>query len=165
MNQLLTTIASIPDCVVLPEADLPKVASDYELPQDLVEFYSLCGGVELFGSSAYSMEIVASGRLVRANPVIFSGMDEQQIQQTSNDISWSWHIIGEGENRQYVTIDLAPERLGRCYDSFWDTHAMPGSSPIIALTFTELLSRLLDSQGNHWYWLQPDFSFIGDAYG
>lgn len=164
VSQLLATIQKTPDCSIRPALGLPEVAAGHVLPDDLIEFYKLCGGVSLFSSSAYSMEIVPPDRLVLANPVIFIGVSVDQLRQSRNDISWSWYIIGEGENRQYLTIDLAPDRLGRCYDSFWDTHAMPGYSPIIARSFTELLAGLLANQGRHWYWLQPGFTPVGDAY-
>lgn len=163
--KLLATIQATRDCNVRPARGLPRAAAGHVLPDDLLEFYSLCGGVSLFGSSAYSMEIVSPSQLVLANEVIFVGVDETHLNASRNDISWSWYVIGEGKNRQYLTIDLAPERLGRCYDSFWDTHAMPGSSPIIAQSLTELLARLLSNQGKHWYWLQPSFQSPGDAYG
>jgi hypothetical protein len=38
----------------------------------------------------------------------------------------------------------------------------PGENPVIALSFTELLERLLDS-GEHPYWLRPEFVRYGDA--
>lgn len=164
MPQLLNIIQRTPDCFVMPAQGLPTIDPSHVLPDDLMEFYRRCGGVSLFPSSAYSIEIVPPNHLVLANPVIFIGIDKDELKTSINDISWSWHIVGEGANRQFLTIDLAVERLGRCYDSFWDCHAMPGYSPIIAPSFTELLVRLHANQGRHWYWLQPDFQSIGDAY-
>jgi hypothetical protein len=164
LSQLLDAIQKIPDCDIRPPQGLPSVAANHVVPNDLLEFYSLCGGVSLFSSSAYSMEIVPPSRCISANPVIFIGISEAQLRASRDDISWSWYIIGEGKNRQYITTDFALERLGRCYDSFWDSHAMPGYSPIIARSFTELLSGLVSNQGQHWYWLQPNFQSLGDAY-
>jgi hypothetical protein len=37
-------------------------------------------------------------------------------------------------------------------------------APIVARSFTDLLSRLLRAEGNHWYWLEPGFEPLGDAY-
>jgi hypothetical protein len=107
---------------------------------------------------------VSPNHFVLANPVIFIGVEENELRASKKDISWSRYIVGENDNRQILTIDLAVERLGRCYDSFWDSHAMPGYTPIIAQSFTELLIRLHTNQGRHWYWIQPDFHSIGDAY-
>lgn len=164
MLQLLNLIGRTPDCVVNPAQGLPTIDSNHVLPDDLIEFYKLCGGVSFFSSSAYYMEILPPDRFVLANPVIFIGVGESELRASISDISWSWYIVGEGANRQFMTIDLSSERLGRCYDSFWDSHAMPGYSPIIAKSFTELLNKLFANRGRHWYWLQPEFRSIGDAY-
>jgi antitoxin YokJ len=63
-----------------------------------------------------------------------------------------------------LSIDTDPTRNGRCYDSFHDVHGIVGSDPVIARSFAELFERLLDSGGGHWYWLEPDFVSLGDAY-
>ena len=164
LSYLLDKIRVKPHCSVRQAQGLPLVAHGHVLPNDVIEFYNLCGGISLFDNSAYSMEIVAPDQFVLANPVIFIGVTEDQLRASMNDISWSWYIVGKGKNRQFLTIDLANNRLGRCYDSFWDSHAMPGYSPIIAQSFTELLLRLYANNGDHWFWLQPDFHSVGDAY-
>jgi hypothetical protein len=79
------------------------------------------------------------------------------------DISYDWFIIGKS-SEQYITIDLNPDRLGRCYDSFWDRHGVPADCQIIAKSFTDLLQKLFDGNGDYWYWLKDDFTYIGDAY-
>ena len=166
ISQLLRLIQNTPDCFVRPSQGLPQIKSDHNMPNDLVEFYQLCGGVVFYQSSAYSIEIVPPSGVVLANAKFFIGLNEKDLAAIKDDISWSWYIIGDGgENLRYITIDLASERLGRCYDSFWDSYAMPGSSPIIALSFTDLLSNLHSNKGQHWYWCQPGFLQIGDAYG
>jgi len=62
-----------------------------------------------------------------------------------------------------VTIDCSPTRLGRCQDGFWDRHAVAGSCPLVALSFAELLERLVEGRGERWYWLRDDPGY-GDAY-
>lgn len=164
LSNLLDSIRQTPDCEITQPDGLPEIHSNHVLSEDVIEFYTLCGSISLFRSSAYSIEIYPPQRLILANPVIFIGVNENELRASKNDISWSWYIVAQGENNQFITIDFAPERLGRCYDSFWDTHAMPGSSQIIARSFTELLVKLFAGAGNHWYWLQQDFYSIGDAY-
>lgn len=164
IKEVLAQIENVPDCFVYPSEGLPNIYSEHILPDDLQMFYQLCGGVALFRSSAYSMNIVSPDRFLLANPVLFTGVSEEDLHAIKGDISWSWYIVGSAENGQYITIDLFPERLGRCYDSFWDCHAMPGYSQIIAKSFTEMLLRLLENQGKLWYWLQPEFESYGDAY-
>lgn len=61
-------------------------------------------------------------------------------EKTEYDISSNWYIIGRDMNKEYITIDLNPLRLGRCYDSYWENHGVPGNCAIIATTFTELIT-------------------------
>jgi len=35
---------------------------------------------------------------------------------------------------------------------------------IIATSFTDLIERLISSDGKLWYWLRDDFISLGDAY-
>ena len=46
----------------------------------------------------------------------------------------------------YITIDLYKEKNGRCYDSFWDRHGVVGECSVIAISFTELIERLLEAR-------------------
>lgn len=101
--------------------------------------------------------MVPAHEIVPANPVIVS-------EQTEGDISASWYILADDLNGDYFTIDLSRERLGRCYDSFGDSHAQVGDCKIVAASFTEFLMRMLDNAGRHWHFLQPDFASLGDAY-
>ena len=118
----------------------------------------MCGGVTLFQSETCVAEIVPPNDFVEANPVLVGC-------QAEDDISAAWFILCRGLNdEQYVTIDLAPGRLGRCYDSFWDCHAVAGSSTIVARSFSEFLERLISSGGTRWYWLEDSFVSLGDAY-
>jgi hypothetical protein len=93
---------------------------------------------------------------VRANPIIVE-------DDCPDDISYDWFILGQA-GEQYITIDIAPERHGRCYDSFWDRHGLVGECSIVALSFADLLQRLWKGKGDYWYWLADDFKCIGDAY-
>ena len=47
-----------------------------------------------------------------------------------DDITDTWHVVVDGgDGEQFISVDLHPDRLGRCYDSFEDVHGMPGSCP------------------------------------
>lgn len=157
IKELVTRITNLDDCIVAPPNGLPLLEEGYELPLDLKRFYELCGGVSLFVSSENAIHIVPPEEFVLANPVIVG-------ERCEYDISSHWYIVARDENRDYLTIDLSKERLGRCYDSFWEKHGQPGDCPIIANCFTELLSRLIDNKGDRWYWLQDNFVSLGDAY-
>lgn len=155
---LLAMIREDTRCSIFPVAGEPQVHPAHRLPDDLREFYHLCGGLMLFIGSVFPTSIVAPVDLVQANPVIVG-------EEGAYDISWSWYILAsDGTDIQRMTIDLSSERLGRCYDSFWDRHAIAGSTTIIALSFTEFLSRAYACQGMDLYWLRDDFVPLGDAY-
>jgi hypothetical protein len=156
IGEILTSIQTIPDCEVLPWQGLPNIQFPYVLPDDVKTFYQLCGGVVLYRDAPFTATIVQPERVVPANPVIVG-------EACQDDISASWHVIGDTDG-EYLTIDLHEERLGRCYDSFFDRHGVPGSCPIIATSFSELLQCLIENHGQHWYWLRSGFKSLGDAY-
>jgi hypothetical protein len=158
IDELITQMRATSGCQVFPPQGLPIPQPEYRLPDDLRRFYTLCGGLSLFEKADYALVIVPPARFVLANPVIVGEL------AGDNDISSSWYIVAEGGNGDYLTIDLSRERLGRCYDSFFDRHAVAGSCPIIARSFTELVTRLYENRGGYWYWLRPDFISLGDAY-
>jgi len=155
--EILQRIRGLAGCKVHPAQGLPDVPQPHTLPDDLRRFYSLCGGLSLLEDAEYPAFISRPKELVPANPVIIG-------EQVNDDISTSWYIIANDGSGEYLTIDLDPARLGRCYDSFSDRHGVAGSCPIIATSFTDLLERLVTNQGRHWYWLQPGFRSLGDAY-
>lgn len=158
VKDLIELLKKESDCEVRPPSGYPTLFNDnHHLPEDLNEFYTLCGGLGLFLKSDYPIYIVSPQEFVLANPIIIEELCPE-------DISSEWYIIADDKNGQYITIDLSPERFGRCYDSFWDRHGLVGDCPIIARTFSELLYNIINSRGEHWYWLQDDFQPFGDAY-
>jgi hypothetical protein len=157
MENIIKKIRRTSGCAVLPHSGLPRVPT-YALPEELIQLYTLCGGMKLFQDEEYGITVVSPNDFVRANPVI-------SRVEWGDDISDHWFIVATANNSQYITVDLDPVRSCRCYDSFWDRHAIAGSCPIIALSVRELLERLLGSEGCEWYWTDPDFVSYGDAYG
>ena len=162
MSSLLEKIRNSQDCIVLPPSGLPKINGGHSLPKDLEEFYRECGGIKFFVGCDYAMEIVSPDRLVLSNPAILPKGWEQDIPE--DDISNDWYIVAEAGPEQRISIDLFENRIGKCYDSFWDIHASPGDCPILALSFNELLERIFNCKGGYWFWLADDFTNLGDAY-
>ena len=163
IKELVDKTRTTPDCYMANPCGLPQISTEHQLPDDVREFYEICGGASLFeNTEVYRVSILPPAEVVLANPVIVGpdGYSEEDLK----DISWSWYLIARDDNGEYLTIDFSKQRLGRCYDSFYEIHAMAGSSPIIALSFTELLNRLYESQGKNQYWESPDFVSLGDAY-
>lgn len=157
IQELLAVISFKKDCEVLPSKGQPTIRQTLFLPEDVRTFYELCGGVALYSQADYPVTIVSPDNFSEANPVILG-------HSVAGDITSSWYIVAADDNGDFLSIDLAPERLGRCYDSFHEVHGVAGSCAIIALSFTDLLHRLVQKKGQRWYWLEPDFQSIGDAY-
>lgn len=145
------------DCIVYNPCGLPVLDKDVELPDDLKIFYENCGGISFFTNREYGFTIVGPEEMVLANPVIIGELCEE-------DISSQWYILCKDNNNNYITIDLAKERVGRCYDSFWDRHGVVGECTIVARSFLELLAQLYNNGGKSLFWLDDDFIYIGDAY-
>ena len=157
IRALLDLLATDPTCTILEAKGYPDLPDGLSLPADVSEFYKLCGGLQLHRAMPYSFELVEPVNFVRANPVIAD-------TEGQGDISYDWFIIAKNGGEQYITIDLNPLRLGRCYDSFWDIHAIAGSCPIIAESFLELLNYLVEAKGDSLYWHKQSFKPFGDAY-
>ncbi|WP_251862288.1 SMI1/KNR4 family protein [Clostridium sp. Marseille-Q2269] len=154
---LIEKIKTLPNCKVYSQKKLPIPNQKHILPEDVKEFYELCGGISLFEGESYAINIVPPEKFILDNPIIIGELCEE-------DITSEWYIIGEDCNGDYITIDLNSKRLGKCYDSFWDRHGIVGECPVIARNFTELLSNLIKSKGYSWYWLEESFEPLGDAY-
>ena len=156
-QDLIELIRSTPHCNLLDPAGLPAPAGDHVLPEDVREFYESAGGAELFIDRDYGAHILPPSLVEPANPVIVGELCEY-------DISSSWYLIARTTESEYLTIDFKPQRLGKCYDSFFDRHGVAGSCPVIATSFSDLVERLLANAGDHWYWLNEGFISLGDAY-
>ncbi|TAF65397.1 MAG: SMI1/KNR4 family protein [Cytophagales bacterium] len=154
--QIIKEIIMKSEHIVLPPQTVNADINGIVIPEDMFQFYQLCGGISLWINSPYRLDIVPFDTIVRANPIIVG-------QSYENDISFDWFIIGKAQNSQYITIDLNKNRLGKCYDSFWDRHAVVGSCSVIALNFTELIVSILKQKEN-FFWLENDFQSLGDAY-
>jgi hypothetical protein len=155
--ELLARIADTPRCTVAAPAGTPDLGSGLVLPADLRDFYSRCGGVTLFSGAPFSLVVSSPSDLMNANQVILG-------RSFPDDRSDSWFVIARAGAGERISIDLHPSRAGNCYDSFHEVHAVAGSCAIVARSFTELLTRLMGPEGDHWYWLEPGFEPLGDAY-
>ncbi|WP_240421805.1 SMI1/KNR4 family protein [Paenibacillus periandrae] len=157
IRKLLAKIENLPYCIIYPATTIPSINGGHILPQDVHEFYHRCGGLSLYSNSDFAISVVPPKELILANPVIVG-------EKCEDDISSTWYTIAKDDNGDYLTIDLQIERLGKCYDSFWDRHGVIGDCPVIANSFTDLLKQLIENGGNRWYWLENDFVSLGDAY-
>lgn len=164
IRKLMAGLRAHPEVLVEAPRGLPALVSSCALPLDLRYFYEVAGGMTLFPDADYPARIVGPGDLVKTNKLLWQGESSEVLSELASDRSWQWYALVSDEKGDYLSIDLAPTRLGRCYDSFRDHHAVPGESPVIAKSFTDLLRRLFDNRGERWYWLRSEFVGLGDAY-
>lgn len=159
ITEIIALIQQTPGCELLPPTGLPILSSSLQLPADVEAFYHVAGGASIFagGGFLYPFFIVKPEAFVAANPLIIG-------EPNPDDRSSSWYTLVHDGNGDFLTIDLSSDRLGVCYDSFHETHGLSGQTPVVALSFSELVIRLINNNGNHPYWLQPDFAPLGDAY-
>jgi hypothetical protein len=154
VTALIVRAAQTDGCRVRPPSAGPDVPG---LPGDLSTFYTVCGGVDLFPDADFAVSLVAPDDLRPTNVVMFG-------EPFADDRSATWYTIGRTPDGEYLSIDLSAARNGRCYDSFHEIHGVAGSCPVIARSFTDLFRGLLDARGGHWFWLEPGFVDLGDAY-
>lgn len=121
MNKFLDKVKQSENCVFLPSSGLPKILEEHRIPNDVLDFYSQCGGLKFFIDSDYTIEIVTPNKVELSNPVILPKNWKNDIAE--DDISNSWYIIAQAGTEQRISIDFNSSRLGLCYDSFWDIHA------------------------------------------
>lgn len=144
-------------CKVYQPSGLPKLRIGDKLPSDIKEFYNLCGGIKFFCGSEYEFIIVPPQDVALANPIIVGELCE-------DDISSKWYIICKDMENNYITFDSSIERNGKCYDSFWDRHGVPGECSVVAISFKNLLESLYNCGGKELFWLSDSFHYLGDAY-
>ncbi len=180
ITEVIELIRATPDCIVFAPTTQPAINSQHILPNDVAEFYQHCGGLVLFQSISFPLTILPPQDVVLANPKItcLSRAELLTLDKDywSDDISWAWYTIAENGNGDYFTIDLNPQRLGLCYDSYYETHASVGDTPIVARSFTSFLIRMrqliLDSSTrldkeveDRWHWPELLSKLtLGDAY-
>ena len=157
IKDVIDVIKKDPECVISAPSGLPMIDDVLQLPDDVRYFYENCGGIVLHPDSNYSFAIVGPKEFVRANPVIVG-------EVCSEDISSMWYIVCRDRNNNFLTIDLSKKRNGKCYDSFWDRHGIVGECAVIANNFTELVYQLYRHRGECLFWLEEQFTYLGDAY-
>ena len=70
IDELVSELGRIAECRLLPPVGIPIVDLPNEIPADLLRFYDLCGGAELFLSRDFGFRVVAPTELLPANPIL-----------------------------------------------------------------------------------------------
>ncbi len=169
IQKYISKANSMEDCVVLQKSNLPSISDEYKLPDDLVQFYSKCGGMSLFEDYENAVRIVTPSEFVNANSKLFDNeIIQGEIEKGTylNEISRHWFIVADLYNSNYIVIDLSEERYGLCYTAFHELYPEVDSCTIIARSFTELLECFVygDNQSDCFYFEENYFEPYGDAY-
>lgn len=155
---LLADLRSRADCHFTSATHLPSIPPDLQLPLDLAAFYQQFSEANLFSDDGIDppCRLVPPAEFVPVGIAIMGEPPETRIER-------SWYAVADVRDGNYLAIDLLPSRLGRCYDCFHESYGEPGYCTVIALSFTELLNRIAEAEGNA-FWLDEDFEGYGDAY-
>lgn len=148
-------------CIVEPPSGLPILRPSFALPPDLQEFYSLCGGLDMFPDEDWGWRIVTPSEFKRADRVILELAYRDHPEDFDGTPSEGLYVIAvRGCGPDYISIDTHPLKLGRCFDSYYGDHATE-SSRVIALTFTELLNKLFENRQDIAFWEDAFYGYFG----
>jgi hypothetical protein len=150
------------------------------LPADLSKFYHRTNGAELFGRGADARCRILPREHIES---LDWGEDPEGLGSYGPEgriwhrFAWladgGWLAINLDPNKHQAPWSKNPElhelerKIG--YELFAPicrgaagTERRPGLNPVVALSFTELLQKLLDQRGQ-WFWLDASFKSVGDA--
>lgn len=142
------------------EIDEFEKRCNYQLPEDIKEFYRHYKTVKLFvdkGGWQYRFVSISEMRSV--------GFDILGTYYKPDD-TISWFTICDVMEGNYVAVDLASgkENNWNYIDCFHETFGIPGECKVIAKSFIEFLKRSLHSRDTLYY-LEKGFKGYGDALG
>ena len=94
IDQIIEKITKFDNCNVFQSIGIPVVPEGMMLPPDLIRFYELCGGIELFKDMDYSIEIVSPKDFVPTSPLIWDEVTLNQYAELFEvKITNSWYRI------------------------------------------------------------------------
>jgi hypothetical protein len=147
------------------------------LPPDLAKFYHHTDGAELFGCAHAACRIVSARDLARLD----WGKVSAYLRGNDYPNGHIWYRLAWLADGSWLAVNPRAEYPKALRERFrqnpdpgpWGcvvaichghtgTQGKPGKNPVVALSFTELLERMLDGRGRL-YWLDPQFRGYGDA--
>lgn len=158
VTELIEKIKSDSECEVYDRTDNTiKIASHLILPDDLKEFYKTCRGMSLFTNNDYSWEILAPDQLK-------STCIEVLGEEVDEDIVSGFLTLVSDSNGNYLSINCNANDNGIVVDSFRETFGLADETPVIALSYTELLEKLYLNKGEYPYWLEDPSQIHRDLF-
>jgi antitoxin YokJ len=158
IREILLRIKEDSACTLFPACGKPLLHSEgLVIPDDLAEFYELCGGANLFTGSDWGFRILPPSEFVQASPCIQPLVYEEMRSEFDSDISSAWYLFGRSNGpEENLIIDTHPSRSGFCYDGYIGTYAT-SDCRIISRSFTDCLARLVEAKGESLYWARKSF--------
>lgn len=161
--QIIEELRGIPECRVLPPAGVPEPSHGFGLPEGVQEFYAGCGGIDLFPHEDWGWRLVGPKEFLRADRVILGLSYKDHPEDYDGTASEGLYVIAvRGDGPDHISIDTHPSRLGRCFDSFSGDHATE-SSRVIALSFAEMLNKLVAWRREGYFWEDEFYGYFGQA--
>lgn len=161
VSEIIRELQGTPECTVEPPAGIPALPAGFALPEDLLEFYRNCGGIDLFPHEDWGWRLVGPKEFLRADQVILELSYKEHPEDYDGTASEGLYVIAvRGDGPDYISIDTHPSRLGRCFDSFSGDHATEGSR-VIALSFGEMLGKLVNWRQEGYFWEDEFYGFFG----
>lgn len=159
IDDILDQLRNDDTCVMSPPCGLPQVAPGLELPADVVRFYERAGGMVLRkdGRCGSRARIVTPQEFDRIDSTIVGEMF------AAGPFKY-WYAIVDVEDGNYLAIDIGHDHSGKCLDCFHETFADPGYVKVVALSFTDLLMRIINHQDDSAFWLQDEFEALGEGF-
>jgi hypothetical protein len=164
MQQLIMEFSRSPKWTVRPSKGLPELSKDERapfvtIPDEMLQFYELCDGLEC---STRFLSIAPPDEFHWAVKWILRRSFDSQVAAFKDQREWYWYVVGCGTD-QYFVVDLAPERHGHCYFTELYFFGQRGWAPIVAVSFQGLLRQLYEAAnaGEDWSWNDAK---LGDAY-
>jgi antitoxin YokJ len=151
ISTILTEFKSSANVVVRPPSGQPKWSPRVAPPDEVAEFYTLCGGVDFVEADD---KTYARYRVLRPEEVEPIGGSIKLPFPVDPPVK-HWYAIAVDDNDEHAAVDVHPNRSGQCYDVFHETFFEASSARIVAATFAEFLWRLYESGGP--YWFKDDF--------
>ena len=150
--ELVAELRARPDCRLEPPRGQARVRDGLVVPSDLVRFHELCGGAMLFLDADLPLRVSGPDELVPAAPRLLTVelAADAMRDEPESPVSTTYVIVDNGTGGatdEHVVIDLHPDRLGRCHETFWDRFGPPEDSPLVAESFTDLVPWLLATEG------------------
>ena len=71
LAELVDKIRLDNNCIVYEPRQLPDIPGEFDLPTDVIEFYRLCGGMEIYcAESSLGFRIMPADKITQVNPLI-----------------------------------------------------------------------------------------------